>query len=95
MAFKVFALAALVVVAIARPDSPPTYGYSAPTPSYAHPPSTTSTTPSTTQHLATTSDTRKPVMATTHRDPTTSFFPTVVCRRSPTPSTATPVTWLM
>nr|XP_027215394.1 pro-resilin-like [Penaeus vannamei] len=35
MAFKVFALAALVVVAIARPDSPPTYGYSAPTPSYA------------------------------------------------------------
>nr|XP_027225879.1 pro-resilin-like [Penaeus vannamei] len=37
MAFKVFALAALVVVAIARPDSPPTYGYSAPTPSYAPP----------------------------------------------------------
>nr|XP_027225882.1 extensin-like [Penaeus vannamei] len=37
MAFKVFALAALVVVAIARPDSPPTYGYSAPHPSYAPP----------------------------------------------------------
>nr|XP_027225880.1 cuticle protein 7-like [Penaeus vannamei] len=33
----VFALAVLVVVAIARPDSPPTYGYSAPTPSYAPP----------------------------------------------------------
>ncbi|XP_069977409.1 cuticle protein 7-like [Penaeus vannamei] len=35
IALQVFALAALVVVAIARPDSPPTYGYSAPTPSYA------------------------------------------------------------
>ncbi|XP_047471355.1 cuticle protein 19-like [Penaeus chinensis] len=32
---QVFALAALVVVAMARPDNPPTYGYSAPTPSYA------------------------------------------------------------
>ncbi|XP_037792037.1 cuticle protein 19-like [Penaeus monodon] len=31
----VFAVAALVGIAIARPDSPPTYGYSAPTPSYA------------------------------------------------------------
>ncbi|XP_063608175.1 pro-resilin-like [Penaeus indicus] len=35
MAYKVFALASLVVVAIARPDNPPTCGYSAPTPSYA------------------------------------------------------------
>nr|XP_027225893.1 DNA-directed RNA polymerase II subunit rpb1-like [Penaeus vannamei] len=35
MVFKAFLLAAFVVVAIARPDSPPTYGYSAPTPSYA------------------------------------------------------------
>ncbi|XP_042866895.1 pro-resilin-like [Penaeus japonicus] len=35
MAFKVFALASLVVAAIALPDSQPTYGYSAPTPAYA------------------------------------------------------------
>ncbi|XP_063608170.1 uncharacterized protein LOC134782574 [Penaeus indicus] len=34
MAFKVLALAALMAVAVARPDSPPRYGYSAPTPSY-------------------------------------------------------------
>ncbi|XP_069977410.1 cuticle protein 7-like [Penaeus vannamei] len=32
---QVFVLAVLVAVAIARPDSPPTYSYSAPTPSYA------------------------------------------------------------
>nr|XP_027225886.1 pro-resilin-like [Penaeus vannamei]XP_027225887.1 pro-resilin-like [Penaeus vannamei] len=37
MAFKVLALATLVVATVARPDSPPTYGYSAPTPSYAPP----------------------------------------------------------
>ncbi|XP_063608174.1 uncharacterized protein LOC134782577 [Penaeus indicus] len=54
--FQVFALVALVVVAMARPDSPPTYGYS---------PSKTSTTLSIIHHLATTSDMKKPVMATT------------------------------
>ncbi|XP_047471368.1 pro-resilin-like [Penaeus chinensis] len=35
MGFKVFTLAALVVGAIARPDTPPTYGYSPPTQAYA------------------------------------------------------------
>ncbi|XP_047471359.1 uncharacterized protein LOC125026802 [Penaeus chinensis] len=35
MAFKVFALAVLMAIAVARPDSPPRYSYSAPTPSYA------------------------------------------------------------
>ncbi|XP_063608176.1 cuticle protein 7-like [Penaeus indicus] len=35
MAFKVLALATLVVATVALPDSPPTYSYSAPTPSYA------------------------------------------------------------
>ncbi|XP_037801561.1 uncharacterized protein LOC119596399 [Penaeus monodon] len=35
MAFKIFALASLVVAAIALPDSQPTYGYPAPTPAYA------------------------------------------------------------
>ncbi|XP_063589587.1 uncharacterized protein LOC134766581 [Penaeus indicus] len=41
---------------------------------------------------ATTSVTRRPVTVTTHKDPTTSSFPTVICRRSSTLSTATPVT---
>ncbi|XP_047471371.1 pro-resilin-like [Penaeus chinensis] len=35
MAFKIFALASLVVASIALPHSQPTYGYPAPTPVYA------------------------------------------------------------
>ncbi|XP_047471372.1 pro-resilin-like [Penaeus chinensis] len=35
MAFKIFALASLVVAAIGLPDSQPTYGYPAPTTAYA------------------------------------------------------------
>ncbi|XP_037801589.1 uncharacterized protein LOC119596411 [Penaeus monodon] len=83
MAFKIFALASLLGAAIALPDSQPTYGYPAPTPAYA-PPSTTSTTPSTTHHLETISDIKKPVMATIHKDLTTSYFLTVVSKGSPT-----------
>ena len=58
-------------------------------------PSTTTTTPSRTSTLATTSVPRRPATATTPRDPTTCCCPTVACRRSPTPSTATQASWPM
>ncbi|XP_042857779.1 proteoglycan 4-like [Penaeus japonicus] len=56
-------------------------------------PSTTSTGPSATTLQATSSDTRRPVTATTPRDPTTCSSPTAACRPSSTSWTATPATW--
>ncbi|XP_042890794.1 T-cell immunoglobulin and mucin domain-containing protein 2-like [Penaeus japonicus] len=57
-------------------------------------PSTTSTGPSAMTPQATSSDTRRPVTATTPRDPTTCSSPTAACRPSSTSWTATPATWL-
>nr|XP_027216978.1 platelet glycoprotein Ib alpha chain-like isoform X1 [Penaeus vannamei] len=56
-------------------------------------PSTASTGPSAMTPQATSSDTRRPVTATTPKDPTTCSSPTAACRPSSTSWTATPATW--
>ncbi|XP_037802454.1 mucin-2-like isoform X1 [Penaeus monodon] len=96
---KVFIL--LGLAAIAAADSfesfeyrPPSRSSHSSSPTSQVRPSTTSTGPSAMIPQATSSDTKRPVTATTHRDPTTCSSPTAAFRLLSTSWTATPATWL-